>query len=262
MTQSAAAERSAELSFAIDIALRAGEIALAHFHRGIEATMKADNTPVTAADRDCERLIRESIAQHFPDDGILGEEEGETAPSGTSVRRWIIDPIDGTYNFARQVPIWSVLLGLEEKGDLIAGVLHAPAMAETYWAEKGRGAWKNGSRLHVSDISDVSKSMFVFGAPDRIVKQGLWGGLERVIKTTYRQRGFGDYLNFAHVFQGQAEAAFEVGLKPWDLAPMKIIVEEAGGRYSDLHGGTSIYTGGCLVSNGLVHDQILQLLLG
>jgi histidinol-phosphatase len=254
-------KQSKELKFAIDIAQEAGHLALQHFHRGIKAEMKADNTPVTLADQECERYIRKSIAKHFPDDAILGEEEGETAARDShNSRRWIIDPIDGTYNFARKVPIWSVLLGLEEQGEIIVGVLHAPAMEETFWAERGGGSWRNGERVRVSDIAELNKTMFVFGAPDRIVKQGFWNGLENVIRSTYRQRGFGDYLNFAHVFEGKAEAAFEVGLKPWDLAPMKIIVEEAGGRYSDLKGGSSIYSGSCLVSNGHVHDEILRLL--
>lgn len=252
---------SKELTLALDIARKAGEIALQYYERGTTGTMKQDNTPVTIADQECEKLIRETILQRYPDDAILGEEEGETAARGDSRRRWIIDPIDGTYNFTRQVPIWSLLLALEVNDEIVMGVVHAPAMNETFWAQRGHGAWRNGERVHVSSIDEMQKAMFVFGAPDRIVKNGYLNGLERVIKATYRQRGFGDYLNFAHVFEGKAEAAFEVGLKPWDLAPMKIIVEEAGGRYSDLQGGTSIYSGSCLVSNGKLHDQILQLLV-
>src|SRR6185437_12219837 len=126
---------------------------------------------------------------------------------------------------------------------------------------KGGGAFCNGQPVHVSAIDSVQESMFVFGGPNRITGGALAGGLNRVIAATYRQRAFGDYLNFGFVFSGKAEAALETGVQPWDLAPMKIIAEEAGGRYSDLDGGTSIYKGSCLVSNGLVHNEILRSLL-
>jgi histidinol-phosphatase len=255
-------KRSKELEFALDIADRAGDLALNYFRQGITATMKHDNTPVTAADKECERLIREAIAAAFPDDAILGEEEGESPQAKSAKRKWIIDPIDGTYNYARQIPIWSLLLAFEADGQIELGVVHAPAMGETFWAEKGGGAFRNGQPVHVSDIKRVQDSMFVFGGPNRITGGPLSDGLKRVIGATYRQRAFGDYLNFAYVFSGKAEAALETGVQPWDLAPMKIIAEEAGGRYSDLEGGTSIYKGSCLVSNGPVHDEILRLLLG
>lgn len=256
------ANQSKELTFALDIAHRAGAIALDYYRQGIQATMKADNTPVTVADRECERLIRSALAEAFPDDAILGEEEGETTSHSKTQRRWIIDPIDGTYNFARQVPIWSLLLALEVDDRITVGVVHAPAMRETYWAEKDGGAWRNGERLKVSHIKDLNETMFVFGGPDRILKLGYWAGLERVVAATYRQRAFGDYANFAQVFEGKAEAAFEVGLKSWDLAPLKIIVEEAGGRFSDMDGGDSVHKGSCLISNGLVHDAVFKLLRG
>lgn len=252
--------QSKDLTFALDIARRAGDVALKYFQDGVDSTMKSDNTPVTIADQQCERMIREEIGAHFPDDAILGEEEGESANAAKSRRKWIIDPIDGTYNYARQVPIWSLLLALEEEGEIILGVVHAPAMNETFWAERGCGAFRNGERVHVSQIAAAKDAMFVFGAPSRITGN-LWTGLRRIIDGTYRQRAFGDYLNFAHVFEGKAEAGLEVALKPWDIAPMKIIIEEAGGRFSDLSGGTSIYSGDCLVSNALVHDEILRLLL-
>lgn len=256
--------QSKELSFALSVARQAGDIALEHFKGGIEAVMKSDNTPVTAADRQCERLIREAISREFPDDDILGEEEGETrgAVAGQGARKWIIDPIDGTYNYARQVPVFSTLLALEQDNEIVLGVVHAPAMGETFWAQKGCGAFKNGQPIAVSTIGDIEKSQFDFGAPSRILEEGFWGGLQRIVAVTYRQRAFGDYLNFAQVFEGKAEAALEIGVKPWDLAPMKIIAEEAGGRYADLAGGASIYTGSCLVSNSILHKQFLDLLQG
>jgi histidinol-phosphatase len=249
-----------ELTFALEIAKRAGEVAMRHYEAGIKAEMKSDNTPVTAADKECERLIRQALESEFPGDQLLGEEEGESSSASHSTRKWIIDPIDGTYNYARQIPIWSTLLALEDKGEVILGVVHAPAMGETLWAERGGGAWRNGERLHVSAIDQVSQAMFVWGAPNRIFDQGMWDGFKRTVEASYRQRGYGDYLNFSMVFQGKAEAVLEVGVKAWDLAPMKILAEESGGRYYDLEGGDSIYTGSCLITNGLLHDKFVELL--
>jgi histidinol-phosphatase len=256
---------SAELVFALDICERAGKVALAHFDRGIDAVMKDDGSPVTAADKECERLIREAIVAKFPQDAILGEEEGASAGASHLVaeksgRKWIIDPIDGTYGYARGLPVFSTLLALEDDGEIVLGVVHAPAMEHLYWAEKGRGAFKNGQRINVSDKVELSDSQLSFGGINRIHAHGYWPGFTKLVTSTYRQRGFGDYLGFAYVFEGKAEANIEVGVKPWDLAPMKIITEEAGGKFTDLDGNGSIYTGSCLTSNGLNHEQWLQTL--
>jgi len=263
---------SEELIFALDICDQISSVAMSHYRDGVEAVEKPDGSPVTEADKQCEKLIRQAIAQRYPADGILGEEEGETAGSATAgkgtkgsqqsgSRRWIIDPIDGTYGFIRGSAVWSTLLALEDDGEIVLGVVSAPAAGDTYWAEKGRGAYKNGIRIHVSKFDDLSKSQFEFGGLSRILQKGLWKGFSKVVEKTARQRGFGDYLGFAHVFEGKAEAHLEVGVHPWDVAPMKILAEEAGGRYSDLSGGASIYTGSCLVTNGILHDQVLNLLL-
>lgn len=251
---------SKELRFALDVCHRAGLVVMEYFDRDIEVEEKSDGTPVTMADKKSERLIRESIAAAFPDDAILGEEEGGDDTQLSKGRRWIIDPIDGTYNYARAVPIFSTLLALENDGEIVLGVVCNPALDEIFWAEKGCGAFRNGKRIKVSEISELKSSQFSFGALNRVQKHGLWDQFAELVKKTVRQRGFGDYLGFAHVFEGKAEAHLEVGLKPWDLAPMKIIVEEAGGAYSDLDGGKSIYTGSCLISNGLVHEQFLGIL--
>jgi len=262
---------SEELVFALDICEKAAAIAMDYYQSGVDAVEKADGSPVTAADQKCERLIREAINRQYPADSILGEEEGESAgvssPAGnvgqksTSPRRWIIDQIDGTYGFVRQTSVWATLLALEQDSEIILGVVSAPAVGDMYWAEKGAGAFKNGNRIHVSDFDDIAKSQFEFGGLNRVCRQGYWPGFTKIVQSTARQRGFGDYLGFAHVFEGKAEAHLEVGVHPWDLAPMKILVEEAGGRYSDLDGGSSIYKGSCLVSNGRLHDRFLELLL-
>jgi len=255
-----------ELVFALDIVRAAGAVALEYFQGGVSASWKSDNTPVTEADRRCERMIREAIAQRFPLDSILGEEEGETkrnSPSGSgksSRRKWILDPIDGTYNFARQIPIFATLLALEEDDEVILGIVHAPALGDTLWAERGRGAFKNGNPISVSNIDKLEETHFLFGEPDRIAGSAWQAGFDQLLAKTYRQRGFADFLNFVYVFEGKAEAALEVGVNPWDLAPMKILAQESGGCFSDLQGGSSIYSRNCLVSNQLIHQKILDIL--
>src|SRR5262249_5035600 len=160
--------------------------------------------PVTCADKECEALIRQAIQDRFAEDGILGEEEG-AADGVKSRRRWIIDPIDGTYGFARGIPIFATLLALEENGEIVLGIVHAPARAETFWAEKGRGAFKNGERIKVSSIDRIEDAHFCFGGINRIAASKYWSGFEKLIAKTARQRGFGDYLGFGLVFEGKAE---------------------------------------------------------
>jgi histidinol-phosphatase len=247
--------QSSELKVAIEAAHKAGKVALEHLRTGVTSEMKGDGTPVTVADKECERLIRETIGSAFPGDNFLGEEEGEQIESDAS-RKWIIDPIDGTYNYARGVPIFSTLIALENQGEIVVGVVHNPALADTYWAESGKGCFKNGEPIKVSGLANLSESQFNFGAISRILDHGYWDGFTRLIKSTYRQRGLGDYLDFALVFEGKAEFMLEAGLKPWDLAPMKLLAEEAGGRFSNLDGSSSIYKHHCLVSNGLVHEKV------
>lgn len=258
------ATTSKQLGFTLELARKAGVLALEYFQRGVEVTLKADNSPVTIADKECEQLIRQEINRQFPGDLVFGEEEGLVEPvsTSTSTRKWLVDPIDGTYNFARQIPIFSLLIALEEAGEIILGIVHNPALNHTYYAEKGSGTFLNGQRLHVSQISCLEESHFVFGGPSRILEAGYWPQLTEIVKRSYRQRSLGDYLNFGYVLEGKAEANLEVGLQPWDLAPMKILIEEAGGKFADLEGGHSIYTGKCLTTNSLLHETFLEILTG
>jgi len=250
---------SNELFFAIELSKSAGSIAMAHLRQGVSETLKADGSPVTIADKECEQLIRKRIKEMYPADSILGEEEGASG-SSTSARRWIIDPIDGTYNYARHMPIFATLIALEQDGNVVLGVVHAPAMQETFWAEHGQGAYKNGLPMKVSSIDTLAQSQINFGSPSRILAQGWWDGLTDLVSKTVRQRGFGDYLNFSTVFEGKAEATIEIGVQIWDLAPMKVLAEESGGKYSDLNGGSSIKEGSCIVSNGRIHQEVLTTL--
>ncbi len=254
---------SKELAFALDICEQAGVVALRYFNEGTKATLKYDGSPVTVADTECERIVRQAIETRYPQDEILGEEEGQTpgqVMAGQKARRWIIDPIDGTYGFVRGLPIFSTLLALEQDGEIILGVVHAPAEKETFWAQTGQGAWRNGQRLAVSSNVQMSEAQFNFGCLSRIFAKGLGEPLRKVSEMTKRQRSPGDYRGFAEVFQGKAEANLEIGVKPWDLAPMKIITMEAGGVYADLAGGKSIYTGDCLISNRDLYENFLKTL--
>jgi histidinol-phosphatase len=253
--------KNKDLVFGLEVVNQVSELIMQYFYAGVSSQTKLDGTFVTRADQEAEAFIRSAIARQYPGDAILGEEEGESKGQATTNRKWIIDPIDGTYNFTRGIPIFSTLLALEEEGEITLGIVSAPGVDDVFWAVRGMGAYKNGSPIFVSKIAKLEESQINYGSPKRIQKQNLWDGFSELIKKSYWQRCYGDYLNFAMVFEGKSEAALEVGLKPWDLAPMKILVEEAGGRYSDLSGGSSIYQGSCLVSNGLVHDACLACLM-
>ena len=242
---------------AIDAAREAGRIALGYYRGGFEITIKPDQTPVTQADREAEQVIVGILERATPDVGFLGEEFGAKGPQE---RRWIIDPIDGTRNFVRRIPIWAVLIGLEEDGEITAGVIHNPVTDEMYSAYRGGGAYANGERIHVSQTADLGKATFLHAGLGLVRKAGWWPGFERLIDGSLSQRGPGDYLGYALVASGRGEIYAELDLKPWDLAPCKIVVEEAGGRFTDFEGRPTIYSGSALATNGLLHDTAVALL--
>jgi histidinol-phosphatase len=245
------------LDAAVDAARAAGRLALEYYRGGFDVTSKADHTPVTQADREAERAITEILGKAFPDCGFLGEEFGATGPQE---RRWIIDPIDGTRNFIRHVPIWATLIGLEEAGEITAGVIHNPVTDEMYAARRGGGAFLNGEPIRVSPTDTLAKATFLHAGLGIVRKAGWWDGFARLIDGTLSQRGPGDYLGYAMVASGQSEIYAELDLKPWDLAPCKIVVEEAGGRFTDFEGRPTIYSGTAFASNGQLHDAALALL--
>jgi histidinol-phosphatase len=248
-----------ELSLALSICEKAGQIALKYWQsQDLNVDRKADNTEVTQADKECERMLRQEIAKVYPEDGFLGEEEGES-PKRDGQRRWIIDPIDGTFNYAKGLPIFATLLALEVNDEIVLGVIHAPAMKETLWAEKGKGAFKNGQKIEVSKCNQLSEAFFTIGAISRIMDFGYWTPFTELVKKTYRQKAPGDYVSFAWVFEGKADLVMEVGLSPWDVAPMKILCQESGGIYNDLNGGDSIYTGKCLITNKYLQKDVLAI---
>jgi histidinol-phosphatase len=245
------------LAAAVTAARAAGEVALRYYRTGFDVTLKADATPVTQADRGAEQVIREVLGRAFPECGFLGEELGAV---GDQERRWVIDPIDGTKNFIRRLPVWATLIGLEEHGEVTVGVIHNPVTGELLAARRGGGAWSNGERLRVSEIAELGEATLLHAGLKLLREAGYWEGFVRLIDATDRQRGFGDYLGYTLVAEGKAEIYVETDLKPWDLAPCKVIVEEAGGRFTDLAGVPTIHHGTALATNGRLHDAAQGLL--
>lgn len=241
----------------LEAARAAGEIAMKYYRGGFEVTIKADQTPVTQADQEAEKAIRAILSRATPGVGFLGEEFGQ---EGSTTHRWIIDPIDGTKNFVRHIPIWAVLIALEEDGEVTTGVVHNPVTGELFWARKGEGAWANGERIRVSPCAAMGDAMLLHSSLNLLKRVGYWDGFVRLVDATSRQRGFGDYYGYCLVAAGKGEIYAEADLKPWDAAPMKILIEEAGGRLTDFAGKPDIYSGTVLATNGLLHDEALRLL--
>jgi histidinol-phosphatase len=251
------AELDKALAAAVEAARAAGEVALGYYRTGFDVTIKADATPVTQADRGAEQAIREILGRALPGCGFLGEEFG---PVGDQRRRWIIDPIDGTKNFIRHIPVWATLIALEEEGEVTIGVIANPVTGELLSARRGGGAWRDGERVYVSSITDLGEATLLHAGLKLLREAGCWDGFVRLVDATGRQRGFGDYLGYTLVAEGKAEIYVETDLKAWDLAPCKVIVEEAGGRFTDLGGVATIHSGTALATNGRLHETALALL--
>lgn len=234
-----------ELDAARQSLQRAGEVALRYQREGVTSEAKDDDSPVTAADRECERMIVQDLCHFFPDDGILGE-EGAEKPSAAG-RRWIVDPIDGTRDFARGNRLWAMLLALEDNGEVVLGLAHFPGLGETYYAIRGEGAFLNGLPIRVSAVRDVARAVVCVNSFTNIQKVGFHQGLLDWLKSFWAVRSMGGALDAMFVCSGRAEAWIEVSAKPWDLAALQVIAEEAGGRFFNFDGGRSIYGGNCVI---------------
>jgi histidinol-phosphatase len=243
---------------AVEAARRAGQVALNYFDRDIAVEWKADVSPVTVADRQAEQQLRKTLGEAFPGDGFLGEEYGDTP--GTTGFRWVLDPIDGTRSFVRGVPIWATMVGLEYRGEQVAGVIHLPALGQTYHALRGNGAFRDSKRIHVSDVADLSKAHIYYSSLSWFMKAGKKDAFIDLCVRTERQRGFGDFYGFVLVAQGSGELMVEHGVHAWDVAAVVPLIEEAGGRFSDWDGRLDIYRPDVLVSNGKLHDVALEML--
>ncbi len=233
------------LEFAVEVAWRAGRVALAHYQTGITAETKPDDSPVTVADRAAEQLARDLIATRFPQDGIVGEEFGTT--NEHAARRWILDPIDGTRSFIHGVPLFGCLLALEENNKPVVGVMHFPALEETVYGARGEGAWFNGRRARVSSVSRVEEALLLTTDVAFIEKFGYQDGWERLRARAGLTRTWGDCYGHALVATGRAEIMLDPIMSVWDAAALQPVVEEAGGVFTSWD-GDSTHTGGSAVS--------------
>ncbi len=248
-----------QLEFALEAAWRAGRITLAHFQTGIAAEAKPDLSPVTAADRASEALCRELIQARYPNDAILGEELGETRPDGR--RRWIIDPIDGTRSFVHGVPLYSVLVALEEDGDPVLGVIHLPALGETVYAARGEGCWWDGRRAIVSQV-DRLEDATILTSEGRFPDDDTFGAWRRLAALAANARTWGDGYGYALVATGRAEDMLDPIMATWDLAPLRPIIEEAGGVFTDWQGATTFPATSGIATNAALARHIRQLVMG
>jgi len=233
-----------EIELARVAALAAGENARRLRQGGITAEAKADDSPVTVADRENERLIREAIERGYPEDGILGEEGAKK--EGSSGRRWIIDPIDGTRDYVRGNRFWCVLIALEEGDDTLVGVAHFPMLGETYWAERGGGAFCNDERLHTSKIQTIEECVVAPGGLHLPAARPLLAKVMELGQRAWALRSFGGALDACLVASGKVDLWFEPKVEPWDLAPLRLIIEEAGGAFIASDGSRSIYKGSAI----------------
>ncbi len=247
------------LDFLKSCADQADDIARHYFQTSrFKIQQKSNNTPVTQADLECESKIREMAQQFYPGLPIMGEEHGQCPPDAPL--KLIIDPIDGTQNFIRGLPFFASLLAIEENGKIVAGTVSAPATKERWWASAGEGCFYNGTKIHVSDLSDISASVAFHSSIYGSEAKGACPGFLPVLQATKRQRGVGDYYCHMLVAMGCGEFAVDFNLNVWDMAPMKVIIEEAGGRMTNAYGEDTIYTPSIVTSNGKFHDQIVKIL--
>jgi histidinol-phosphatase len=247
----------------------ADALSLASFRDVLHVEAKPDRSFVTQVDRGIEEVLRARLAASFPGDGFVGEEYGTEA--GTSGRRWYIDPIDGTHNYMRGIPLFGTLLALEVGEELSLGIMSAPALRRRWLAWRGGGAWavdlhdggwepSSARRLQASGVASLDASQVLYSSLPEITRSGLVPGFAAVLDETWRDRGLGDFWGYALVAEGAAEAMLEVGVKPWDLAAALVVVEEAGGRLTDLEGRRTILGSGVLATNGRLHDALIERL--
>lgn len=247
------------LEFALLLADAADEISLSRFRAlDLNIETKPDRTPVTDADRAVEAKLRDLIAEHRPNERVIGEEFANT---GDSDRVWIIDPIDGTANYLRGVPIWASLIALRVKGELVTSVVSAPALGRRWWATKGEGAFTkdvDGSvrPIQVSKIAEIENASISFNSIRQWDNAGLLNPLIELTRKVWRDRAYGDFLSYMYLAEGLLEMVSEHGLQLYDIAALVPIVEEAGGKLTALTGELTESSSSVLATNGLLHESI------
>ncbi len=251
------------LDFAADAAKQAGSLTLEYFNADTTYEMKADNTPVTIADRGAEELLRKRIEQAYPTHGIVGEEFGEKV--GREPARWILDPIDGTFSFICRVPLYCVLVGLEWQGEMVAGVIHMPALGETVYAAKGLGCrWDRrdftGRPARVSDVNDLSQARLLHGGPKLMHKHNKLAAFNRLRDQVYAERGWCDGYAYLLLATGRAEIMLDPILHLWDTAAPLPVVTEAGGTFTDWSGTPTHTAPEAVATNGHLFEPVMAAL--
>ncbi len=246
-----------DLALALALADAADAITTTRFRaQDLRVEAKPDLTPVTDADRDVERRLRELIAAARPDDAVHGEEFADT---GTSARRWVIDPIDGTKNFVRGVPVWASLIALMDGDEVVVGVVSAPALGRRWWASRGGGAWArtggaDAARCRVSAVATLADASLSYASLSGWEERGLLPGFLELTRACWRTRAYGDFWSYVLLAEGTVDLAAEPEVSLHDLAPLAVIVAEAGGMFTDLRGRPGPSGGSAFASNGLLHE--------
>ena len=249
------------LDFTRETAYLAGRLTLAHYQTGLIPDIKNDGTVVTKADRGAEELIRERIEKYFPGDSIIGEEFGEKG-SRESSRRWIIDPIDGTFSFVHGVPLYAVLIGLEINGRVEVGAAYFPALNEMLCAASSLGCYWNSIRCQVSNKDSLAEGLVLCNDPQSMTAGGYTSAWERIRDIAAKRRGWGDAYGYLLVATGQAELMLDPQMNIWDCGPFPVILREAGGYFGDWSGEGSIYKGEALGTSLKLLPQVLALIRG
>ncbi len=250
---------SAELTTALRAAEAAAEVIRSLYQRNLAVSTKADKSPVTEADVRAEEVIREILSGAVPDYGFFGEETGTHQMQAASI--WLVDPIDGTKSFVRECPFFSTQIALMREGQMVLGVSSAPAYGELLWAERGAGAFHAGRRLRVSGVDSLERAILSSGNLKSLASGSQWQAYGGLFAQVDRIRGYGDFLHYHLLAQGALDLVIESDVNILDIAALSVIIEEAGGRFTDLTGQPiSLDTRSVLASNGLLHAQVLSRL--
>ncbi|MBM3279031.1 MAG: inositol monophosphatase family protein [Candidatus Handelsmanbacteria bacterium] len=244
------------LDLALEAAWQAGRITLRYFQAGVQPEWKADESPVTVADREAEQKIRQMLERAFPGDGVVGEEYGRQ--EGTSGYRWLIDPIDGTKAFIQGVPLYGVLIGIETPQGVEAGVVLLPALDELVWAARGEGCWWKGRRAQVSAVNQLQQACLIYTESGSFAKCSRGPAWEALSRGSRVQRGWGDCYGHILVATGRAEACFDPVMNPWDCGPLLPILQEAGGTFTDWQGEATVYGPDAFSTNGLLFPALME----
>lgn len=245
------------LQFAVELGRGAGDITLEYFRKSPATETKSDGSYVTIADRHAESFLREEIGKRFPDDGVLGEEELESR--GLSGRRWIVDPIDGTFAFVHGVPFYGVLIALEIEGESSLGVVNIPALGEIVYAAKGLGCFLNGERARVSNTAKLEDALLLATDFTACAKYGFGPAAEVLQERAKASRTWGDCYGYVLVASGRADVMLDPVMNLWDCAPLLPIMEEAGGTFTDWRGVRTISGGNSIATNGLLFDEVMSI---